>query len=244
MDPLSIAGFSHKSSPSLWENAMFTLQDPVSSSTHLFACFCAIFGTLMLRQVAIGPVRRTSVTVFGLSMIFLYAASGLYHAFRTRFLQEVDQSGVYIFIAGSYTPVMAMLLRGKFRQFLLVGIWSLALLGVACIWILPKPPHAATVSFYLGMGWLGLLGGWHYFRATGLRGISWALAGALWYTFGAICELTNWPVLIPGVVQSHEVLHLCIMAASLCHFIFVFKYVVPYVAPASEEEPAVALGYV
>ncbi len=226
---------------------MFVIQNPVSSSTHLFACFCAIFATLMLRRVTVGTLRRTSVTIFGLSMIFLYGASGIYHAYRGRLLQEIDQSAVYCFIAGTYTPIMVMLLRGRFRQILLIGIWLLAALGISCLWVFPKPPHAATVSFYLGMGWIGLMGGWHYVRATGIRGISWALFGAAWYTFGAVCELTNWPVIIPGVVQAHEVLHVCIMAATTCHFIYILKFVIPYVPPALDlkpnEAPRAALGY-
>jgi hemolysin III len=213
------------------------LCDPVSSSTHLFTCFVAIFATLILRQLTSGFYRRLSVTIFGSSMILLYGASGLFHAFRLVFLQKIDQSAVYLFIAGTYTPIMVMLLRGSFRRTLLVGIWSIALIGISCLWIFPKPPHSATVSFYLGMGWIGLWGVGQYFRATGFQGMKWAIAGAGFYTFGAVCELANWPVLIPGVVQAHEVLHVCIMAATACHYIFILRYVVPYIPPIVVEEP-------
>jgi hemolysin III len=107
------------------------------------------------------------------------------------------------------------------------------------LWFLPKVPHAATVSIYLGMGWLGLAPLWQYYQAVGIRGLRWALWGAALYTFGAICELTKWPIIWPDVVQSHEVLHVSDMGATFCHFVFIVRYVIPYVPRTAESEPVV-----
>jgi hemolysin III len=65
-------------------------------------------------------------------------------------------------------------------------------------------------------------------RAVGLRALSWGLLGGLLYTLGAVCEATNWPVLVPGVLGAHEMLHLLDMGATLTHVFFVVRYVLPF----------------
>ena len=172
-------------------------------------------------------------------MVLLYASSGLFHGLQLprselRFYQQLDQSAIYLLIAGTCTPVMAILLTGWLRKCLLWGIWLMAAAGILCLWLLPKAPHAATVGIYLGMGWLGLSAIWQYYRAAGFRAMAWALAGAGFYTFGAICELTKWPTVWPEVIQAHEVLHLSDMAGTFCHFVFIVRYVIPYAPRAVE----------
>lgn len=229
------------------ELVLLELRDPFSSGTHFLTSFWAIFATLILWRLTKGdPVRRFGVTVFGLSMVLLYAASGLFHALQLpredlRFYQKLDQSAIYVLIAGTCTPIMLILLEGRWRRWLLGGVWLFAAAGIACLWLLPKAPHSVMVSLYLGMGWLGFAGGWHYYRAVGVRGVAWAMAGAAWYTFGAVCELTKWPVIWPGVIQAHEVLHVCDTAGTFCFFAFVVRHVLPYRAA---EAPAVADGAV
>jgi hemolysin III len=220
------------------------LRDPVSSASHFFMSGLAVVATLFLVRFA-GPdrSRRYSVLVFGLSMIVLYAASGLFHALklppdRLRLYQKIDMSAIYLLIAGSCTPIVGLLLRGRFRAVLLTGVWVFAAVGIAALWALPKPDHVVLVITYLGMGWLGMAGIWHYWRATGWWGLLWAAAGAAFYSLGAVVELANWPVLVPGVVRSHELLHLFDMAGTGCHIVFILKYVLPYRAP----EPIAAVG--
>jgi len=210
------------------------LRDPVSSASHFLAAALAVVVTAFLVRLAgRDRTRRASVLVFGTCMTFLYASSGLYHALHLpadelRIYQRLDMSAIYLMIAGSCTPMMAILLRGRFRAVLLTGQWGLAAVGIAALWLRPKPDHAVLVGTYLGLGWLGTVGIWHYWRATGWRGVSWALAGAAFYTAGAAVELARWPILIPGVVQSHELLHLFDIAGTVCHIVFIARYVLPY----------------
>lgn len=222
---------------SLWSPSLDLLRDPVSSASHFLMAGLAVAATLlMVRFAGRDRARRRSVLVFGLCMIALYAASGLYHALKLppdelRVFQRIDMSAIYLMIAGTCTPVAGLLLRGRFRAVLLMGVWLFAGLGITSLWLLPKPDHAVLVGTYLGMGWLGMAGVWHYWRATGWGGLRWLAAGAVFYTGGAVIELANWPVLVPGVVRSHELLHLCDMLATACHIAFVLKYVLPYRHP-------------
>src|SRR5262249_1207548 len=136
---------------------VFELRDPVSSASHLATAVWAVFATLiMLRLTPAG--RRLPVAVYGLSMVFLYTATGIFHGLffdsyeEKRFYQKLDQSAIYLLIAGTYTPVLSFLLDGAWRRWFLRLVWAFAIAGVACQWLLPKPPHAAVVGLYLGIG--------------------------------------------------------------------------------------------
>jgi channel protein (hemolysin III family) len=193
-----------------------------------------------------GP--RLIVLVFGLCMIALYSTSGLYHALRLppdelRVYQRLDMSAIYLMIAGTCTPVAGILLHGRFRAILLTGVWLLALVGIGSLWIRPKPDHAVLVGTYLGMGWLGMAGVWHYWRATGWRGLSWALGGGMLYTLGAVLELARWPILVPGVIGPHELLHFCDMAGTGCHVVFIVNYVLQYRPAVVLRQPGPATGF-
>ena len=213
---------------------MELLRDPVSSSSHFLAALLALVATLFLFRLTAGdPVRRLAAVVFGVSAVVLYTASGLYHALRLppedlRVFQRIDMSAIYLLIAGSCTPMMVVLLRGRFRAVLLVGQWLFAAVGIAALWLLPKPDHSVLVGTYLAMGWLGAAGLWPFWRARGWGGVRWAVGGLLFYTAGAVIELAGWPVVWTGVVRSHELLHLCDIAGTACHLVFIVRYVLPY----------------
>lgn len=218
---------------------MLDLRDPISSASHLATAGWAVFATLlMLRLTPRG--RRFPVGVFGFSMMFLYLASGLFHGLRfdspeeRQFYQRLDHTGIYLLIAGTYTPILAILLRGRWRRWLLRAVWGIAAVGITTMWLFPKPPHVLSIGLYLGMGWLGIVAVPHYYKAVGWRAMNWALLGALLYTAGTVCELLKWPVIVPGVLQYHEVFHFCDSAATLAFFMFVFRHVIPY-QPRSPE---------
>ncbi|WP_246523779.1 PAQR family membrane homeostasis protein TrhA [Gemmata palustris] len=214
------------------------LRDPISSSSHLLTAVWAVFATLvMYRLTANRPGRLLPVVVYGLSMVMLFLASGTFHGLhydtpdQRRLFQKIDQSAVYLLIAGTYTPILSVLLVGAWRAWFLRMVWVLAVAGVSCMWLLPKAPHWAIVGIYLALGWIGLLPLPLYYRAIGWRAMNWVWVGGGLYSLGAICELTQWPIIVPGVFQYHEVLHLCDTAASIVFFLFVVRYVIPYRAP-------------
>jgi hemolysin III len=171
--------------------------------------------------------------LFGGCATLLYTLSGLYHALRLppeslRVYQRLDMSAIYLMIAGSATPMAVLLLRGRFRTVLVVGQWACAAVGIGALWLLPKPDFSVLVGTYLAMGWLGAAGLWHYWQATGWRGVRWAIGGSLFYTAGAVIELAEWPVLWPGVIRAHELLHFCDIAGTACHLVFLAKYALAY----------------
>ena len=222
------------------------LRDPFSSASHLVTAVWAVYATLiLLRLTRGGRDRKAAVAVYGLSMVVLYLASGTFHALyydspeQRRFFQRIDQSAVFLLIAGTNTPMLVMLLCGWWRRWFLRLMWGLAAVAIGCLWLLPKTPHEVLVCLCLGMGWLGALPLAHYYRAVGRRAMTWVWVGALAYTLGALCELAQWPVIAtwPVRVGFHEVFHLCDTAGSMSFFLFVCRYVIAYEKPAAEPAP-------
>ena len=217
------------------EVSPFVFRNPVSAGTHLLWCLWAVFVTGLLWRLARGDrLRQLSVGCFGLSMVVLYAASGTYHAIPARFpalvqfFQRVDHSAIYVLIAGTYTPVFAVLLRGPTRWWMLGLIWGIAAAGVACKWLLPWPPYGLTVGLYIGMGWVGVVTVYPLVQAVGVRGSALGLLGGLLYMAGGVCDAACWPVVLPYVVGPHEILHVLDMGATLIHVFFVMRYVLPF----------------
>ena len=233
------------------------LRDPVSSASHLLTAAWAAYATLILIRLTAGrPERRLAVAVFGISMVMLYLASGTFHGLpytrsanpdEFRFFQKIDQSAIFLLIAGTNTPCLLVLLGGRKGRAFLAVLWLLAAAGIASLWLLPKAPHSAIVAIYLSMGWLGLFPVVHYYRAVGWRAMNWMWLGAILYTIGAIFELAEWPVISEWPVRFgfHEILHVFDAAGSVAFFLFVVRVVIPYepvdvAAAASPDDAASA----
>src|SRR5258708_33627407 len=117
------------------------LRDPISSASHLLTALWAAYATLILIRLAPPTAgRKVAVAVFGLSMVLLYLASGTFHGVpftRTenpdefRFFQKLDQSAIYVLIAGTNTPCLAILLGGRRARWFLGLMWLLAAVGIA-----------------------------------------------------------------------------------------------------------------
>ncbi len=107
-----------------------------------------------------------------------------------------------------------------------MGMWGIATVGIACLWIFANPPYQLIVGLFLAMGWIGFLPGIQYYRAVGWKAMNWAILGGLFYTTGAVLELVNWPVisLYPMRIAAHEIFHLFCILASLSFFIFIARY--------------------
>lgn len=212
----------------------FIFRNPVSAGTHLLWCLLSMYITALLWKLSRGDrLRQLSTGIFGLSMVLLYGASAAYHAVlgpeRLLFyLRKLDHSAIYVLIAGTYTPIVAVLLKGRLRIFLLSLVWGLAGAGILAKWLLPWPPYQLTVALYIIMGWIGLLPIVPLIRAVGVWAMLWGLLGGVLYTFGGVCDAAKWPILWPGIIGYHEILHVADMGGTLVHVFFVVRYVLPF----------------
>jgi hemolysin III len=209
------------------------LREPVNGLTHAASALLALLGLRVL--LAASPpdwLARLALAAYGVSLVLLFSASAAYHLVkttpeRTLWLRKLDHTAIFLLIAGTYTPVCAIVLSGAWRWGLLAVIWTLAAVGIVFKLAFMRAPRWLSVVIYVAMGWLGVIGFGPLVQAVPAAGIGWLVAGGLLYTAGAVIYVTRWLDFFPGVFGFHEVWHLFVSAASAAHFVFVLGYVVP-----------------
>jgi hemolysin III len=212
---------------------MAHLREPVNGLTHAASALLALLGLIVL--LASSPpdwLARLALLAYGLSLVLLFSASAAYHLVkttpeRTLLLRKLDHTAIFLLIAGTYTPVCAIVLSGAWRWGMLAVIWTLAVVGILYKLVFMRGPRWLSVVIYVAMGWLGVVGFGPLVQALPPAGIGWLVAGGVLYTAGAVIYATRWLNFVPGVFGFHEVWHLFVSAASAAHFVFVLGYVVP-----------------
>lgn len=209
------------------------MRDPVNSLTHLAGAVLSAVGLVLL--IYVGAARGTvwhvvSYTVFGISMILLYAASTAYHWARVseraiQALKRLDHMMIFVLIAGTYTPFCLVPLRGAWGWSLFGSIWGLAVAGLVMKGFWLHAPRWLSTVLYAGMGWLVAVAAIPLMDAVPAGGLGWLLGGGLFYTVGAVVYATKWPNPVPNVFGFHEIWHLFVLAGSFCHFWAVFRYI-------------------
>ena len=216
-------------------NLRSNLKDPGSAITHMIGMILAIIFSVPMIQKAIllADTKATvSVVVFCLSLFLLYFASTAYHSCLTtktldRRLKKFDHMMIYVLIAGTYTPVCVYTLQPQFGLPLLAAIWGIALFGMiaAGIWI--YTPKWLNSTIYIVMGWLIILAGKPLLSTISYEGFAWLLAGGIIYTIGGVIYALKLHIFdrLPASFGNHEIFHLFVMAGSICHYIFIYSYV-------------------
>jgi hemolysin III len=212
---------------------IFHLREPMSALSHGAAAVAALAATRLLwRLSGHNQYRRICLFVYGLSMLACYTASAVYHAAQgpgrvIAALDRFDHVGIYLFIAGSYTGVMATLLRGLYRWLTVSLAWIWAVAGSAiALSDTPLPAEAGT-CMYLAMGWGALLVYFELARMYSHKELFPLVFGGILYSIGSAINLLGQPILLPGVIGAHELFHLFVVAGSMSQFLFVLRVVVP-----------------
>ncbi len=209
-------------------------REPVSAWTHFAGLMLALPGALVLwRRGGGDPGKWVSLLVYGLSLIFCYAASTLYHGVRLpddrlAAFARLDSVGIFALIAGSYTPLAWNLMRGRWRWGTLSAVWGTAI--VSAVLIASGRPFSPLVGtcVYLGMGWGVVACYARIARVVSHRALLPGVAGGVFYSVGAVLNLARWPALWPGTFGVHDLFHLFVLAGSLAHYWFILTVVVPF----------------
>ena len=210
------------------------IREPGSAITHFIAMLLALFSAaplLVRTSLRSGSTSLAAMSVFICSMILLYGASTLYHSINAsgkiiRIFKKLDHMMIFILIAGTYTPVCLITLKGIVGFLLLAAVWGIALTGIiikAC-WI--SCPKWFSSALYISMGWICLSVFGTLWKLLPHAAFFWLLAGGIIYTAGGIIYALKLPIFNARhkFFGSHEIFPLFVMAGSLCHFIFMFVY--------------------
>ncbi|HVS86137.1 MAG TPA: hemolysin III family protein [Gaiellaceae bacterium] len=193
-----------------------------------FAVACLV-GIAFL--VPLDGLRLLAAAVFAGSAAAMLGASALYHRVtwspRARLrMRRVDHAGIYLLIAGTYTPVGLLSLHGSLQHVVLAVVWAgaaAAILAKLC-WV--GSPKWLSAVLGLTLGWVGVAAMPQLARAAGPAAVALLVAGGLAYTAGAIVYARRRPNPVPGVFGYHEVFHALTLVALACQYVAIAFFVV------------------
>ena len=211
-----------------------TIREPGSAITHYIGMLLSLFAAiplLMKAELSRIPSAITAMEIFILAMILLYAASTVYHSLNVKngilnVFRKLDHMMIFVLIAGTYTPICMLVLKGRAGMLLLCAIWGIAAAGMLlkAFWI--SCPKWFSSIIYIAMGWACLFVFPLLLKVLPKPAFLWLLAGGILYTAGVLYALK-----LKGFNSlhkyfgSHEIFHLFVMAGSFCHFIVMYCYV-------------------
>ena len=213
------------------------IKEPGSAITHFIGMLMAIFAAVpLLIKAAHEPSRIyvISLAIYAASLILLYAASTTYHTFDiskkvNTILKKIDHMMISVLIAGSYTPVCLIVLKGKTGIILLAIVWAIAIAGILikAFWV--YCPKWVSSVLYIGMGWTCVLAFTQIMNNMSPAAFGWLLAGGIIYTVGGVIYALKLPIFNSRHKNfgSHEIFHLFVMGGSACHFVVMYAFLLP-----------------
>lgn len=211
------------------------IKDPGSAITHFIGMLMAIFAAVpLLIKAAHEPdsIYLISLTIYAASLILLYAASTTYHTFdlsekANTILKKIDHMMIFVLIAGSYTPICLITLKGTTGIILLSLVWGIAIVGIIlkAFWVFC--PKWVSSVLYIGMGWTCVLAFTKILNSLSPAAFGWLLAGGIIYTVGGVIYALKLPLFNKKHKNfgSHEIFHLFVMGGSMCHFIVMYTFI-------------------
>jgi hemolysin III len=191
--------------------------------SHLIAFNVSlVLGTLIVTS-SHDRLASVAALVYATSVAGLFGVSALYHCGRwrpgtRRWLQRLDHAMIFLMIAGTYTPVLLLVLDGDVARTLLAAVWALTALGMLLHLVRIDAPEWVVGGLYLGLGWMSVPALPVLWDRVGPAGALLVLAGGVLYTVGAIAYYRRWFDLRPHVFGYHEVFHVFVIAAAACHY--------------------------
>ncbi len=211
------------------------MENPIRGLLHGSAAVLSLAGAVALLARAASWSGRIALLVFSVGLVGLYTASSLYHSvpwaeeWKKR-MQRLDHSMIYVLVAGTFTPLLVIVLDGWYSWVLLAALWSIAAVGIAQQVLFPREENWLSITLQTVMGWLGLLVVVPIGRRIGIAPVLLIGIGGALYTVGMVMLVTNRPRLWPRVFSYHEAFHVLVVVASFTHWFATWRWVAPYTA--------------
>lgn len=202
----------------------------LNSISHLVGAVLALVGLGALLTVAIqsgDAWRMFSFSVFGATLVLLYTMSTLYHSFppspTKKLFKLLDHVCIYLLIAGTYTPLVLVLMRNASGYTILGLVWGLAFIGIASeIYLKGKAVKVAQMVIYLAMGWACTLDLESIRQVMSEDAFAWVAWGGMAYTSGVVFYVLD---KMGKLNHAHGIWHFFVLAGSGCHFVAVVAYI-------------------
>ena len=195
--------------------------------------FYAALGTgVALVLTAEDGRARAAAVVFSACVAICFGASALYHRptwtppVRAR-LARVDHAGVYLLIAGAYTPFGFLVMSAAWAVPVLALVWSGALAAILLKLLWVRAPKWLSAMIGLALGWVGAAASSQLLKLQ-LPGVLLVVASGLLYTAGAIVYMRRRPDPVPRVFGYHELFHVLTLGATVCLYVSIAFFVLPH----------------
>jgi hemolysin III len=199
----------------------------LNTITHLVGTILALPALVVLVVFASlqgNPWKIVSFSIYGTTLFLLYFFSTIYHAHKPgrkkRFLQKLDHISIYLLIAGTYTPLLLVTLRGAWGWSLFGSVWGLAAIGIVVDALHKNGPRIIPMILYFVMGWIVVVASVPLVHQFEMAGIIWLFIGGLFYTGGIYFYALD-----KKVDSYHGIWHLFVLAGSASHFICILIYI-------------------
>ncbi len=215
---------------------LFPVREPFNAYSHFIGAIGSlIFLSFLISNSLNDPGwSRLSLIAYGVTVFLMFASSAVYHAINVSFENEerfrmIDHMMIYLVIAGTYTPICAIVLDGGWRIGMLIGIWSFALIGILKKVFWMSAPRWFSTVLYLLMGWISVIIFPKLWNQLPEWFSYWIGIGGLFYTVGAIIYITKKPDPYPGKFGFHEIWHLFVLGGAFSHFWAIYEYLPGYI---------------
>ena len=208
------------------------VKDPFPGLSHLAGMLLSIAGLIVLLALSHGrPWQVAGCAIYGASLILLYLASTLAHSIRAsppleEILTRFDCMAIFLLIAGTYTPLCLVTLRGPWGWGMLIAEWTMAAMGIAIVATRCFDSRWPRTLLYLFMAWVvALVAVVPIIHVLPVPALGWLLAGGVIYSIGAVVFALDRPHLWPGRFVAHDLWHVLVILGSFCHFIVIARFV-------------------
>jgi hemolysin III len=231
-----VTGQTKASGPSHLENAVEVFEEikpRLRGWLHTNAAIVSLASGATLISVSSalkGIEAGIATAIYSLTVTLLFGGSALYHRYNWsprahQVMKRVDHSMIFVFIAGSYTPIAALALHSATSVVVLITVWTGALAGVVLQSGWPDAPRWVSVPCYIALGWVAVFVGPQLLDSAGVAVLVLIAAGGVVYTIGGVVYGLKRPDPAPAVFGFHEVFHLCTLVAATCHYIAIWLIV-------------------
>ena len=196
---------------------------------HQWAFVASIFTGTALVLSAPSSRARLAAAIYAVSVAALFASSAVYHRVRwrssaaRRWMRRLDHSMIFVMIAGTYTPIALIALRGALAGALLIVVWTAVAAGIVLklTWI--DAPEWLGVLVYVLLGWVGVAA----LPRLGVEAAALVAGGGMLYTAGAVIYACRRPDPVAAVFGYHEVFHVLVIAAAALQYTAIAFFVLP-----------------
>jgi hemolysin III len=205
--------------------------------THQWAFVASILIGIALVASAASARARLAAAIYAVSVAALFGSSALYHrvAWRSpgarRWMRRLDHSMIFVLIAGTYTPLALLALRGALASALLIAVWAGAAAGIVLTLVWIDAPERLVALLYVLLGWVGAAAAPEMFATLGAAPAALVATGGVLYTAGAVVYIRKRPDPVPAVFGYHEVFHVLVIAAAALQYAAIAFFVLPVARP-------------